>query len=158
MEHFGITYRLPELLMYLVRATTSFIYIKNSSVPSTVPCGTAAHTRTHCDDSSPTITRCWRFARKLVTQVCNLPRIPYDYIHIYIYIYTYVVYTDYIYIYNNIKIYIYIYIYIYNNIYIYYLLYIYIEHRVAHGSGRSVGRVRSGQVQSGLVTVFTMIG
>ena len=56
----------------------SLMYIKNSGGPSTVPCGTPDDTGTHCDDSPPTTTRCWRFARKLATQVCNLPRIPYD--------------------------------------------------------------------------------
>ena len=47
------------------------MYIRNSSWPCTVPCGTPDDTETHCDDSKPTTTR-WRFEKKLVKYVSCL--------------------------------------------------------------------------------------
>ena len=56
----------------------SLIYSKKSIGPRIVPCGTPDVTYVVSDRAPLTETRCLRFDRKYVIQLCVLPVIPYE--------------------------------------------------------------------------------
>ena len=56
----------------------SLIYSKKSIGPRTEPCGTSDVTSVVSDRAPLTETRCLRFDRKDVLQLCVLPVIPYE--------------------------------------------------------------------------------
>ena len=56
----------------------SLMYGKKSIGPRTEPCGTPDVTSVVSDRASLTATRCFRFDRKDVIQLCVLPVIPYE--------------------------------------------------------------------------------